>query len=196
MAGEAAMAEERGPAEAVDMASAERAIRRAGLVATVAALVAGGLAVVVLPRVFVFPEALDERLAFGAQAGLLVLVWVLAGVGMVSTTRRRSPADIGGAAAGPPSPRLAIPAAFLQNTLEQAVLAAGLYLALATLVSGAWLATIPVAVVFFAVGRVLFLRGYARGVEGRALGMTLTMVPTLLGYAAAVGLVGWRIVVG
>lgn len=29
----------------------------------------------------------------------------------------------------------------------------------------------------------LFLRGYHMGVRGRSLGMTLTMMPTVLGYA-------------
>jgi hypothetical protein len=34
----------------------------------------------------------------------------------------------------------------------------------------------------FVLGRILFLRGYAQGVEGRSLGMTLTMTPTIFGY--------------
>jgi hypothetical protein len=69
----------------------------------------------------------------------------------------------------------------------------GLYFALATLVSGAALSLIPVGVVFFLLGRVLFLRGYARGVEGRALGMALTMMPTVCGYLFVLVLLmaGW-----
>jgi hypothetical protein len=121
-----------------------------------------------------------------------VLVWVVAAVLMVSTIRRFSPLDIGGSAAGPPSERLAIYRAFLQNTLEQAVLATGLYLALAILLEGALLSLIVASVVLFAIGRLLFLRGYARGVRGRALGMTLTMLPTLLGYLLAIVLIVLR----
>jgi hypothetical protein len=93
--------------------------------------------------------------------------------------------DIGGSAAGPPSKRIAVQVAFLQNTLEQAVLAVGLYLALATLLAGRWLVLIPVGVFFFVVGRVRFFRGYPVGVEGRALGMTCTMLPTVVGYLVA-----------
>jgi hypothetical protein len=74
-------------------------------------------------------------------------------------------------------------------SLEQAVLASGLYLALATLLTGAWLSLIPVAVVFFGIGRVLFLRRYHEGAAGRAWGMTLTLMPTMLGYLLAIVLV-------
>jgi Flp pilus assembly protein TadB len=101
---------------------------------------------------------------------------------LVSTARRFSAEDIGGQAAGPPSDRLAIKAAFLQNTLEQTVLAGGFYLALAAVAGGPWLALIPVAAILFVVGRVLFFLRYHRGARGRSLGMALTMMPSALGY--------------
>jgi hypothetical protein len=183
----------RTPPDKAGMARAERTIRRNSLLALVAVPVAALLGVVLLPRIFEFPTDLADRLAFAAQANAFVLVWVAAGVLMVSTMRMSSPQDLGGSAAGAPSDRLAIRVAFLQNTLEQAVLAAGLYLALATLVSGRWLALIVVGVVFFGVGRVLFLRGYASGAGGRSLGMVLTMLPTLLGYLLVIVLVGLRL---
>jgi hypothetical protein len=72
---------------------------------------------------------------------------------MVSTGRRFSAADIGGQAAGPPSEKLAIKAAFLQNTLEQAVIAAGFFFALAAVADGAWLALLPVSAALFVVGK-------------------------------------------
>lgn len=176
------------------MARAERAIRRAGLLALAATVLAGIAGLALLPLAFAFPTGLPERLAFAVQASAFVLVWVLAGVLMVSTARRRSPEDIGGSAAGPPSARLAIRVAFLQNTLEQAVLAVGLYLAVATLDGGRWLPLIVAAVGLFALGRVLFLRGYARGVTGRALGMALTMMPVILGYPLVLVLVALQAV--
>jgi hypothetical protein len=182
----------RTPPDKAGMARAERTIRLNSWLTLVAVPVAAVLGVLVLPRIFEFPTDLAERLAFALQANVFVLVWVAAGVLMVSTTRMASPRDIGGAAAGPPSDRLAIRVAFLQNTLEQAVLAAGLYLALATLASGRWLSLIVVGVVFFGVGRILFLRGYARGARGRSLGMVLTMMPTLLGYLLVIVLFGLR----
>lgn len=177
------------PPEDIDMAAEERAIRRAGWVALpiVAATSLAGHAL--LPMMFAFPVDLADRLAFGLRALLFVWLWVLVGVLMVSTGRRHSAEDIGGSAAGPPSARLRIRCAFLQNTLEQAVLAAGAHLALVTLVAGDALALVVVAVVLFALGRISFLRGYARGAGGRALGMMLTMLPTMLVYVLALGLV-------
>ena len=168
--------------EAIDMARAERSIRTASLISILALAGAVPAGYFLLPLILTFPEVLAERLAFAARASIFVLLCVVIAIGMVSTARRFSPADIGGFAAGPPSEQIAIYVAFLQNTLEQAVIAVGLYFALATLVTGPWLSLIPVGVIFFLVGRVLFLWGYAKGVEGRALGMTLTMTPTVLGY--------------
>lgn len=174
-----------GPA---DMARHERAIRVSSLVAFAATAGAFAAAYVGLGRLIYLPTELAERLAFAVQASAFALVWVLIAVGMVSTTRRGSPADIGGSAAGPPSARLAIRSAFLQNTLEQALLATGGYLALATLVGGDGLAVVVAAVILFGLGRVLFYRGYPRGAAGRSLGMTLTLVPTLLIYLAVFAL--------
>lgn len=164
------------------MGRAERAIRAAGVVSLAISAVALGLGYWLLPLMFAFPEALSQRLAFAVQWSVVVLLCVVVAIGMVSTARRFSPSDIGGAAAGNPGRKVAIRTAFLNNTLEQAVVAIGMYLALATLVHGPWLSLIPVGVALFVVGRVLFFRGYAQGVEGRALGMTLTMTPTILGY--------------
>jgi hypothetical protein len=177
------------PPEEVDLATGERGIRMASLVVLVALGIAVPLGHFLLPAFVEFPTAVSERLAFAVQNSVFVLVWVLIGVGMVSTGRRFSAADSGGSAARPPSPKIAIRVAFLQNTLEQAVLASGLYLALATLLTGAWLSLIPVAVVFFGIGRVLFLRRYHEGAAGRAWGMTLTLMPTMLGYLLAIVLV-------
>ncbi|TVP54760.1 MAG: MAPEG family protein [Halomonadaceae bacterium] len=171
------------------MVQAERSIRVAGLISLLALAAAVPAGYFLMPAVFVFPEELPERLAFAAQASIFVLLCVVIAIGMVSTARRFSPEDIGGSAARGPSEHIAIYVAFLQNTLEQAVIAVGLYFALATLLSGPWLALIPIGVLFFLVGRVLFLRGYSRGVEGRALGMTLTMTPTVLGYLLVIVLV-------
>lgn len=179
--------------EEVDLEAEEAAIRKAGTIATVLLAAAVPAAYYGLPLVFEFPVELVDRLAFGVVSSLFVMVWVLIGVMMVSTARRKSPEDIGGSAAGPPSEQIAIYAAFLQNSLEQAVLAVVLYLALSVLVGGAWLSLIVVGVVFFAVGRVLFFAGYEKGARGRALGMNLTMLPTLAGYLLVVVLAAMRL---
>jgi hypothetical protein len=126
--------------------------------------------------------ALADRLAFAVLCWAVLGIVLLIAIMMVSTARRFSAEDIGGQAAGPPSKKLAIKAAFLQNTLEQTVLAGGFYFALAAVPGGPVLALLPVAVVLFLVGRILFYTGYRRGAQGRSLGMALTMVPSALGY--------------
>jgi hypothetical protein len=176
----------------VNLAQEERAIRRASTFALILSTLCFSIGYFTLPLFFEFPSTLVNRLSFAIQASVFVLVWVLIGVMMVSIGRRKSVADVGGSASGPPSPRIAVQVAFLQNTLEQAVLAVGAYLALATLVTGAWLSLIVTAVALFGVGRLLFLRGYYQdqhGARGRALGMTLTMLPTLAGYLLAIALI-------
>jgi len=177
----------RPPAE-VDMAAEERAIRRNTTIATVVTL-AGFVAGYRIMPVFVsLPTALSERLAFAAMWWAVPCVTLLVAIAMVSTARRFSPEDIGGQAAGPPSDALAIKAAFLQNTLEQTVVSGGFYFALAAVAGGPWLALLPVAAVLFVTGRVLFYRGYHRGAQGRALGMSLTLMPTALGFIAVAAL--------
>ncbi|MDM9384463.1 MAPEG family protein [Chlorogloeopsis sp. ULAP01] len=178
--------------EQVDLQREELAIRRAAVTALFLCLLCFAVGYFTLPVFFDFPTELVDRLAFAVQASVFVLIWVLVGVGMVSWGRRHSVADIGGSASEPPSSRIAIQAAFLQNTLEQAVLAVGAYLALASLIGGAWLSLIVIAIIIFAVGRVLFLFGYRRYptvARGRALGMALTVIPTLAGYVLAIALI-------
>ena len=168
--------------EEVDMQAEERAIRRDSTIATVVTIAGFAGAYWLVPAVAEMPTQRADRLAFAALCwavnGAVLLVAIL----MVATTRRVSPADIGGQAAGPPSDRLAIKAAFLQNTLEQTVLAGGFYLALAAVAGGPWLALLPVAAGLFVVGRVLFYVGYPGGAQGRALGIALTMMPSAMGY--------------
>ena len=67
----------------------------------------------------------------------------------------------------------------LQNTLEQSVLALLIYLAWAAVMPSAWLSVVPLAAVSFALGRLLFLAGYASGAPSRALGFTMTFYPSI-----------------
>jgi hypothetical protein len=164
----------------------QRKIVRAAILAGACCTIAFAAGYILLPRSVEFPYELSERIAFALRADLFVLLWVLLGVRLVSRGRFHSPDDIGGAAAGPPSPRLAVPVAFLQNTVEQALVAIGAHLALSTMLIGDELALIPVAVALFCIGRVTFLLGYRKGAGGRAFGMVTTALPTAAGYVLAV----------
>jgi hypothetical protein len=51
-----------------------------------------------LPQPFDFPAEMGERLAFAARASLLIMLWVLIGVGTIARLRRKSAHDIVGSA--------------------------------------------------------------------------------------------------
>jgi hypothetical protein len=178
--------------EKIDMAAEEWAIRRDTSIALFLTLAAFFGAYRYLPRLVDLPEDTAEALGLAALSWAVPAFVLMVAILMVSTTRRFSAADIGGQAAGPPSRKLAVKAAFLQNTLEQAVLAAGFFFALAAVADGAWLALLPVSAAFFVVGRVLFYLGYERGAKGRSLGMSLTMLPSFVGFVV----IGWLFVFG
>jgi hypothetical protein len=124
------------------------------------------------------------------------LVWAVASLGplfclfvsVAALANRRffSAPDIDAAAGGPPSAMARILQAIIQNTLEQAVLALGVYAILALLLPQASL-SLPWALSGgFVVGRLLFALGYRAGAAGRAFGFGLTLYPTVaaLLYAA------------
>lgn len=173
----------------VDLIKEQRRILRS---AAIAAALCGAViasSCYVLPRIFAPPASLAERIAFALQTDVFVLVWVVIAARMVSSGRFHFAADNRGSAFSAPSPRIAIKVAFLQNTLEQAVMAVGAHVALATLLSGPALFFIPAAVALFGVGRIAFLRGYPKGAGARSFGMATTAIPTAAGYVWAIGLV-------
>ncbi|TVQ21786.1 MAG: MAPEG family protein, partial [Leptolyngbya sp. DLM2.Bin15] len=100
----------------VNLHQEELAIRRAGTLSLLLCALCFVLGYITLPQLFEFPTDLVDRLAFALQASLFVLIWVLVGVSMVAKGRRKSLADVGGAASGPPSEKIAVSVAFLQNT--------------------------------------------------------------------------------
>ena len=173
----------------MDLKAEQRKIVRNSVAALVfcALALAGGYAT--LPLLFQFPDELIDRVAFVLQADVFVFLWIVFGIRMVARRRFHSAADNRGSAFGPPSPAIAVPVAFLQNTAEQAIIAVGAHLALATLLSGAALALIPTAIVLFAVGRLTFLIGYPKGAAARAFGIVATAIPTVGGYILAIALI-------
>jgi uncharacterized membrane protein len=171
--------------ETVELRQEVKKIRVAALRAFVVCLICFGVSYWWIPSRFELPGSLMERLAFTLRLDLFVILWVIIAVGMVSRGRRRSAADIGGAAFSPPSRAIAIHVAFLQNTLEQAFLAVFVHLTLATLLRGDELSFIPAAVFLFSLGRITFLLGYPKGARARAFGMVTTVLPTIFGFLAA-----------
>ena len=166
----------------------QKKIRQGVAYAFVLSVVVVGAAHLLLPPlVGMLGSDLEGRLAFWAGANLFVLLWIIIGVGMVSTGRRHSAEDIRGAAYAPPSPKIATAVAFLQNTLEQGVITMFALLILVFLLGTTALPLVVASVLLFTIGRVTFLAGYARGAGARSFGMALTVLPSLfaVGLSAA-----------
>ena len=98
------------------------------------------------------PMTMADQVAFALKADLLLFVWLAWCVRAVSKRRFRSAVDRKGSAIGRPSEAIAIPAAVLQNSLEQTVLAFGAHLVLATVLWGPELVTIPLLVALYIIG--------------------------------------------
>ncbi len=114
----------------------------------------------------------------GAAIAILGL-WVAASIGNVARLRFFDPRAIDAATMGGDPPGLRIADAVLRNTLEQTVLAALAYAALAAVLTGS-APTIALLVGCFSVGRMMFWAGYAGGAANRAFGFALTFYPSVL----------------
>lgn len=127
-----------------------------------------------------------DRLAFALKADLFLFLWLAFAIGQVANGRFFSPDDIAGSGFAAPGQAIALKSAFLQNTLEQVVLAFGVHLGLAVVLRGFELVLIPVAVVLFCIGRLAFLVGYARGAGARSFGFATTFYPSIFLLALAI----------
>lgn len=163
----------------IDLAIEQKRIRRQAVFGLLFCLSIAAPTVLILPRIYDFPSAMAERLALVLRADLLVVLWVVYAIRVVAGVRYRSKADNAGSAYSEPSAELALPAAFLQNTLEQAFIAVMAHLALATVAGEAAMAYIVACVVLFALGRITFRKGYPKGAGGRAFGVVVTVLPTV-----------------
>lgn len=132
---------------------------------------------------------LVDRLSYTLQAEVFVFLWLLVAIGRVAGTRFFSPSDIDGSGLTQASARVRVPAAILENTFEQCVLAAGAHLALAVTLSDRDMVLIPLLVGLFCVGRAAFWAGYAKGAGARAFGFAVTFYPSVFALALAAVLV-------
>lgn len=167
----------------VDLPLEQRRVRRRSLIAFLVCAPTLALVTLALPVWFNFPTGVAERLALVLRADLVVALWVVIAIRMVAKVRFESKDDNPGSAFAAPSARLAVPAAFLQNTLEQAFIAIVGHLALATVEGEAPIAYVLGSVALFGLGRAAFLLGYPHGAGGRAFGVATTALPTLGAYA-------------
>lgn len=135
-----------------------------------------------LARSFSVPaDDAASRLAFAAQWLIWPGLTLLAGV-QAAARRGFYPEAIDGTRA-PANHALEINLRYNTNTVEQLLLAAIAWAALAVTLPVRDLHAIPLLAILFVAGRAAFWIGYLIHPMGRAFGMTLTAIPTLLAYA-------------
>jgi hypothetical protein len=136
------------------------------------------------------PDDAGNRLGFAVR--WLVLPGMTLLVGVIGASRRGFYEDAIEGTRTPENHGLEINLRYNLNTIEQVVLAAIAWCALAVTLPHHQLLVIPAMALVFVVGRVTFWVGYLIHPMGRDFGMTLTVFPTLLAYAW----VGWHMVHG
>ncbi len=132
------------------------------------------LAITLFPMHYLPADEIGARLAFFASWLLLPASCLAISIGMLARFRFFSTLDIDGGGLSNNSGQANILQSVIQNTMEQFVYAATVYLAWAILMPAHWLGALVVATLLFTLGRILFAIGYTHGAPARALGFALT----------------------
>lgn len=151
-------------------------------------IVAGGAVtlVCIIGSLLFGPELLPDesttadRIAFALKADVLIALWLGLSIGNLARHRFFTPEDVDGGGLTSGTERAKVLQATLQNTLEQSVLAVLVHMIWIVATPAAWALTVPVAVILFIIGRIMFVRGYSGGAPSRAVGFALTFYPSML----------------
>ena len=144
---------------------------------TAVAIIAAGI----LTNPFAYSSDLDlaARLTVAIKSCLLLAICLAISVGRLAKHRFVTPEDMDGSSAMQSTQRAKVLQSLLQNTLEQSVLAALVYLAWSIVLPADWLSVVPMAAIGFLIGRLLFFAGYDKGAPSRAIGFALAFYPSL-----------------
>src|SRR3984885_15536042 len=118
------------------------------------------------------------RLAYALRWEVVAALCLVAGVAKIANRRF----FIAEAIDGDPAPSIEIDRRYIQNTLEQLVLAIVAHLALVTIVAPESIPPVAVLVRRFVIGRVTFWIGYHYSGPARAFGFGTTFYPTVAVY--------------
>ena len=121
---------------------------------------------------------IDLRLEYALKWEAIAALCLLAGVGFIASRRFFIPEAI----SGNPVAAIDIDRRYVQNTLEQLVLAFVAHLALVLIVPADSIRVIAVLVMLFVFGRLMFWIGYHVSGSARAFGFATTFYPTVAVY--------------
>lgn len=133
-------------------------------------------------------DAVADRLGYALRYEIFVVLMLLLGVGAVGNRRFFSDDYIDGSAPEPDS-AIDIDRRYVQNTLEQSLLAVISHLSLALVVPIESIQIIPILVALFVIGRICFWIGYHISPQGRAFGFAVTVQPTVVVFVYVI----WRV---
>jgi len=121
-----------------------------------------------------------QQIALAARWLLVPAACLFVGIGFIANRRFLSEDAIDGGAS--PGHAGMIASRYVQNTLEQAVLASLIWLALAAIEPARAAILVPMLATLFGVGRIAFWIGYLLAPWGRAFGFGLTFYPTVVAF--------------
>jgi hypothetical protein len=182
----------------VEFSEKQRGVIRGVIPAALVSVAGMCVGPILLPMNALPAEEAGARLAWALPWALLPILMLMISIMRVANHRFASPEDIDGSGLTVGSAHVLVLRAILQNTLEQAVLAAAAYSIWSVSMPLKWLGVIPAAALLFVLGRILFMAGYERGAGERATGFGLTAYPSfgMLATLAAVlslRLIRWAI---
>ena len=122
------------------------------------------------------------RLTYALKCEVFAALCLLAGVGAIANRRFFIPDAIGGG----PSPSIEIEQRYVENTLEQLVLAIVAHLVLVVVVPDDSIRAVAILVMLFVIGRATFWLGYHISGPARAFGFATTFYPTVAVYVYVV----------
>lgn len=171
-----------------------RAEQRGVLIGTVTGLVASivvVLAAAQLPLVSPASDSVGDRLYCYLPWLALMAAPLAIGIAHLASHRFFN-AEVSDGGSETADPKYHHARSYLQNTLEQTVLAVMAQLALVVRLPMAWLDVIPALVFWFVIARLVFRLTYARGAAARSFGFAATYYPSVLGLIAVLVLTFWR----
>lgn len=136
------------------------------------------IAIIFDPLNYYLINKLSIRLSVLGISLILPTLFLMASIARLARFRFFSPDDIDGSGLTVGSHDATLLQSLLQNTLEQLVLAFGVYTAWCLLMPSSWLSAVPLCSILFALGRFCFFRGYNQGASARAFGFALTFYST------------------
>lgn len=132
-----------------------------------------------------------DRISVAIISGLIPIVFLAISIGRLAKHRFFSPEDIDGVISNDTDRAIELQK-LLQNTLEQTLLALVVYCAWSVIMPAQWLSVVPIAAIFFGLGRILFFSGFKNGAPSRAVGFTLTFYPSVAMLISVLASIVWQ----